>query len=353
MEELSKRAEVAIGTDDPGSDWQLAPAAHAAKLPPEAGALRRILESADVETCIKQFEITDRQAIAAQRRYKRVGSLRLYSGVAATIIGAMFILPLDAWISGATSIPAAVQYGCLAASIFAALLLARAQPFDAWMKARARAEIARIALFTHVMKSVDPLPQPGELPALPLKLEYFRRYHLDVQRRFYAGRGAQHARAAGHTRRWQLASFGLTGLAGAVTLVATIKIVIDFGVPLPDWIRAANEVVRPYLPQWTNKGVLAIGVIASALFGASVSRSLMNLDERNASRYLTTAENLDHLRATGLEAARAYAAAGETEHVLEFVDQVQKLVSTEHQEWILWSEVMPRGFKRATPVEVR
>jgi hypothetical protein len=31
----------------------------------------------------------------------------------------------------------------------------------------------------------------------------------------------------------------------------------------------------------------------------------MNLDERNASRYLTTAANLDHLRATGLEPARA------------------------------------------------
>jgi SMODS and SLOG-associating 2TM effector domain 3 len=353
MAELSKQAEAAIGTDDPGSDWQLAPEAHAAKLPPEAGALRRILESADVENCIKQFEIADKQAIAAQRRYKRVGSLRLYSGVAATIIGAMFILPLETWTSGAISIPAALQYGCLATSIFAALHLARAQPFDAWMKARARAEIARIALFTHVMDGVDPSPQQGELPALPLKLEYFRRYHLDVQRRFYAGRGAQHARAAGHTRRWQLASFGLTGLAGAVAMLAAIKIVINFGVPVPDWVRAANEVVQLYLPLWTNKGVLAIGVIASTLFGASVSRSLMNLDERNASRYLTTAANLDHLRATGLEPARAHAAAGATEHVLEFVNQVQELVSAEHQEWILWSEVMPRGLKRAALVQVR
>jgi hypothetical protein len=353
MIEVSKQAEAAIGTDNPGSDWQLSPAAHAAKLPPEAGALRRILESADVEICIKQFETADRQANTAQRRYKRFGSLRLYAAVAATIIGAMSILPLEAWVGRAVSIPAAVQYACLATSIFAALHLARAQPFDAWMKARARAEIARIDLFTHVMYGVAPSQLPGELPPLPLKLEYFRRYHLDVQRRFYAGRGAQHARAAGQTQRWQLASLALTGLAGAVAMVAALKIVIDLGVPLPDWVRAGNEAVRPYLPEWTNKAVLATGVIASALFGASVSRSLMNLDERNASRYLTTAANLEHLRETGLEGARAHAAAGAAEPVLAFVDRVQDLVSSEHREWILWGEMMPRSFKRGMPAQVR
>jgi len=347
MNEVENQAVAAIGADDPSSDWKLAPEAHAAKLPPEAGALRRVLEQPQMQTIIEQFEVADRAAVRAQSRYKKVARLRLYAGVAATIVGATFILPLETWVSSAwRNIPAVVQYGCLCASLMAALYLSRFRPFDAWMKARARAEIARISLFNLVMDSADEALQPGEAPLLPLKLEYFRRYQLDVQRRYYAGRGAQHVRAAGLTRHWQRISFGLTGLAGAIALIAALKIVIDAGVPLPDWVKGVNATVQLYLPSWTNKAVLAIGIVASALFGASVARSLMDLDERNASRYLTTAANLDHVRATGLEHARQQAAAGAADGVREFVDRVQRMVSAEHQEWILLSEAAPATFKR-------
>jgi hypothetical protein len=350
MGEDLKRAQEAVGRDDPDADWKLAPGVHAAALPAQAGPLRRILQHSEIQSIITAFETADKQAVDAQARYKRVARLRLYTGVAATIVGATFILPLDEWLRGFLSIPTTIQYSCLAVSIVAALHLIRSKPFDAWMKARAKAEIARVELFKQIMKAVDDAAQPGELALLPLKLEYFRRYQLDVQLRYYQGRGQEHARAAGETARWQRISIALTVLAGAIAVIAATKFLVDLA-PVPGWIKDLSRIVQSHLPLWSNKAVLAIGIVASTLFGASISRSLMDLDERNASRYLTTAANLKHLRDAGLEAARADAAAGLIDKVKGFVDTVQDQVSTEHREWILLGDILPK-FKKGTPVQV-
>lgn len=352
MVDVVKQSENAIGADDPGSDWKLAPETHAERLPEEAGPLRRILQQPTIHAIIDEFAIADSQAVKAQRRYKRVARLRLYTGVAATIIGATFLVPIERWLGQFVSIAAAIQYTCFAVSVLAFLHLIRTRPFDVWMKARARAEIARISLFDQVLTASDPSPKPDELPVLPLKLEYFRRYQLDVQRRYYAERGLQHARAAGQTRRWQIESLALSVLAGAVATIAVLKLGVDHGIQLPGSVDHIYAAVIPILPDWTNKAVLATGITASALFGASVSRSLMDLDERNASRYLTTAANLTHIRETKLETARADAAAGKTEQVKAFVDSIQRMVSAEHQEWILLSEVLPGSLRRGTHVQV-
>src|SRR5262249_14022946 len=159
-----------------------------------------------------------------------------------------------------------------------------------------------------VTKAQDDAVAIGELPLLPLSLEYFRRYQLDVQLRYYRGRGEQHARAAGRAKGWQLFSLVLAGIAAAVATLAATKFFIDFA-PAPEWVRATSQDIQALLPPWTNKAILAIGIVSSTLFGASISRSLMDLDERNASRYLTTAKNLEDLTDAGLETARADAAA--------------------------------------------
>jgi hypothetical protein len=220
------------------------------------------------------------------------------------------------------------------------------------MKARAKAEIARIALFDEVMKAVDSPAQPRELPLLPLQFEYFRRYQLEVQLRFYEGRGKQHDRAAGHTERWKYVSIGLTAIAGAIAAISVTKLLIDLA-PVPDWIKADNETLRSFLPSWTNKAVLAIGIVSSTLFGASISRSLMDLDERNASRYLTTWENLKFIKQTLLETARADAVAGRAEEVKKFVKDVQDKISSEHREWIVHRDASSDNVKKGTSVQMR
>ena len=60
----------------------------------------------------------------------------------------------------------------------------------------------------------------------------------------------------------------------------------------------------------------------------------MDLDERNASRFLTTADNLDFLTDTGLLQARQAAQAGNADEVLAFIHRVHGQISSEHREWI-------------------
>jgi hypothetical protein len=53
---------------------------------------------------------------------------------------------------------------------------------------------------------------------LPLQMEYFRRYQLDVQRSYYQARGREHARAVRRSAWWRVGAPGLV-IAAAVPLI--------------------------------------------------------------------------------------------------------------------------------------
>ena len=183
----------------------------------------------------------------------------------------------------------------------------------------------------------------GELPALPLQLEYFRRYQLDVQRRYYDGRQAQHRAAAWRSNHLLTFSAVLTG----VTIVIGVVIALNLGQRVIDWPDWLDQVISLVEPAKLNRIVLATGVVASALYGLGVARSLMDLDERNASRYKVVAENLEFLAAKKLPAARQAAAAGDHAAVLNFVEAVQDQISSEHREWISLAQ------REANPTKAR
>ena len=157
---------------------------------------------------IGHFRAADARAIAAQSRYKRIGRLGLYAATVAAVIGALFLLPIEPWLQGreARRLLRCVQVLGLVVAFLASRYLVVAKPFDAWMKNRAEAEIARVGLFNAVTDATETCRE-GELHLLPLALEYFRRYQLDVQRRYYSGRAMQHAAAAWRNNQWLRAGF--------------------------------------------------------------------------------------------------------------------------------------------------
>ena len=339
MNDVTSRAIAAIGRDDPSADWILEPQEHAARLPPEAGALKRILARAEHRETMAQYFQGDTKALSAQARYKRAGRVALGASLGATLIGAAFILPASQRLPpDVHSLATLAEYCLLFFAFLAARYIALARPFDAWMKQRAQAEIARRQLFNDVMQDEEDVRE-GELPLLPLKLEYFRRYQLEVQRRYYDGRGRQHARAAGHTKVWRGTSLGLTVAAGCVVVLASLSLLSYLKLQLPNLLQIAVDYAA-----WVrsdDRWLLAVGVAASALYGFAAARSLMNLDERNASRYLTTWDNLNFLHATQLDYVRRRAAEGDRAQVDQFVARVQALISSEHQEWVRWREMTP------------
>lgn len=332
MPAISEQAIAAIGKDDPGTDWQLRPEAHARSMPTQAGALKRVLEGPELQQIIQQFRVTDTAAIAAQARYKRIGRISLYAGTIATVVGALFLLPLGDWLKGSLALAgSALQIGSMLVAFLASRILLVTKPFDAWMKQRAEAEIARIELFDRITRT-ELAHKGDELPLLPLKLEYFRRYQLDVQQRYYRGRGTEHAGAMRRNNAWLKLSFALTIISVLLGLLLGARLAADWLPVLrawvPDW---SNELARLEL----NRVLLTLGVLASAFYGLGVARSLMDLDERNASRFLTNAENLDYLSRTSLPQARQAAEDGRSDDVYEFIQRVQGLVSSEHKEWIV------------------
>ncbi|MGB0087732.1 MAG: hypothetical protein WBP94_20440, partial [Rhodomicrobiaceae bacterium] len=273
---VQEAAVAAIGKDDPDSDWNLRPQEHAKSLPPQAGALARVLHSDAVRQIMARFTEADARANAVQAHYKKRSRQAIFARLGAILIGGLFLLPIsDAGMAGAFALKLGLflQYGCLTIALALAAYLSVRRLFARWMEGRADAELARLALFEMVMTATEPV-RDGELPLLPLKLEYFRRYQLDVQTRYYLGRGTQHQHAAGQTKR--------------TVLILNIASVLAF---LPLIVVGAEMVgllhFQTLLPYFA---FLALGTAISGVLAALAAISSMNLDERNAARYLVVHE---------------------------------------------------------------
>jgi hypothetical protein len=330
---ITDEAIAAVGEEDASTDWQLRPLDHAAALSPEAGALKRILERPGIKSLMSGYIDHDRRAVAAQRRYKRLNLIAIWARLGAIAAGALFLLPVLARAEpGALVYRIAIgaQYSCLLLAFLFTAVNNYAGLYSRWMGSRAKAELARRSLFNFVLEADEPAGG-GELPPLPLQLEYFRKYQLDVQCRFYHGRGAQHAKAAGLSRFALKLFYLLSGLAAVPVLFVLLGF---FGIELS----FADEL---------GKGFLVFGVIASGLFASVLAISQMHADERNAARYAVAEENLQYLREHELTPARDAAAAGDKPAVSLFVNAAHRLISAEHQEWTLLRETVPRPEKTA------
>ncbi len=344
MQSVTQRAIAAIGIDAP-TDWELKPETHAAKLGPEAEPLKQILLKPSIKDIVAAYRKADDAAKHAQRIYKGLARLAAWTGFGAALIGA-FVLMLALLFPVKVAITAAalVQAALLLISFGSSLIIGSLKPFETWMLRRAEAENARLMLFNHVIAEPQQ-SSSGTMPLLPLQLEYFRRYQLDVQRLYYRGRGERHAAAARRAWWWRLIALLLVVLA-AVPLIWSVQgsaWMPTFLVDLADRMPARTEIAQ--------RVFLGLGIIAAALQGLLASLAVTSLDERNAARYRSTFDNLDMLSEEPLEEARAAAAAVATDAdeaarsardtVLAFVALVQDQISSEHREWIALRKVAP------------
>jgi hypothetical protein len=215
-----------------------------------------------------------------------------------------------------------LQFAAISAAFLAAQLLRGRRLFDVWNKERGEAELYRRTLFETVTRSDEPL-RPGEIALLPLQLEYFRRFQLDVQSAYYRRRGDQH---------WE-ASNGSKGLGGQVWRAANWP-----GTPLAVFVIAMVILLAPgqsALVSGLLTGLSLLGVLGTGLTSYFNGVSALDQDRLNAARYFIAAKNLNFLYESRLPAARKLAAAGDKEAVAKFVDDVNAQISTEHREWFL------------------
>ena len=204
--------------------------------------------------------------------------------------------------------PVALAAGILAglAAIASSMWLFKAregQLLERWLNFRARAEAERGGYFSTLAAHA-----PDDIPLRLLKLEYFRRYQLDVQRGYFMHASTRHARAAQRTLRFGAYAVGLSAIP------------VFFAGSL-----GATE------GHWTALGALSvIGAGIGALTGA---HEAMSQNRRNAERYENALEALELLEAK-LDDVRDAIAAGSTDALKTFVAAVNEQLATEHRQWL-------------------
>jgi len=205
-----------------------------------------------------------------------------------------------------------LQVICAAGVIGVKYLLQHQQPFVKWNESRSNAETARIGLFETVCglteRKWEDAQKDGDYPLLPLQLEYFVRYQLDVQLVYYDKRGEQHRKAA---RRY--VSFG-----AAVTFIAALA--------------AASIGVYQGIGDGVSIASMA-ALVAPILMTAQTNLSRLNQDERNGARYEITYAHLKKVQGKLLDDARKGAAVGDATPVHAFIRAADDVISVEHSQW--------------------
>lgn len=289
-------------------DWVIAPLEHAERYRETAPDLAAVLSSSRVRVVAEAYQDHDARALERQARFNttsgRARAAVFWAGVASAFLlaggGLSGVLPVPVRLSLITVAAA----GAVIAGALGTMWIRQLKDgalLERWMTARARAETERLRYFEAVTGdagSADP----------NLRLEYFRRYQLDVQRAFYKGRGAQHRQMADRAlNRSSVALAGATVASGMAGVMGAIE------------------------PSWT--ALAAAALVAQAWAARVTNREATAQDGRNAERYQRTRATLDRLYER-LDDVRGAVARGHPEVMREFVQAVDDQLSLEHRQWL-------------------
>jgi hypothetical protein len=321
MTTMSDAAAI-IGRDGP-NDYRLSPVEHAEQFRTSAPKLAALLTSSTPVELAHQYAEADTEALAAERTFKRwvirANWAVLVTATVSALLMAVALLAPSLGGFAQTTLIALALIG-VASGGFASMSLFRVKEgrlLEDWMGARARAETKRLSYFSYVANaSVGPLDPQFEL----LKLEYFRRYQLDLQLAYYKSRRSRHRSSAERT-------LDISAVSVLVAAIAT----------------GAAGVLGALKSEWAALGSLA--VFGAALQAFAAAREALNQDRRNAERYDNSAQALLGLRER-LDDVRRSIAAGSTTVLGEYVGTVQDQLSLEHRQWLEAAENMQAAVAR-------
>ena len=311
-----------IGSDSP-ADYRLTPVEHAERLRISAPKLAAVLTRTGPVELSRQYAEADTEALIAEQTFKRWVIRANWAVLAtATVSALLMAVALLADNLGAlrqTALIALALIGVATGGI-ASMSLFRVKEgrlLEDWMTARARAETKRLSYFNYIANSSDGPPDP-ELELL--KLEYFRRYQLDLQLAYYKNRRSGHRNSAERT----------LDISAASVLVAAVA-------------TGAAGVLGALKSEWAALG--SVAVLGAALQAFAAAREALNQDRRNAERYDHSAQALLGLRER-LDEVRHSIAAGSTSVLGEYVGAVQDQLSLEHRQWLEGAENMQAAVAR-------
>jgi sirohydrochlorin ferrochelatase len=215
-----------------------------------------------------------------------------------------------------------------------------------WYDIRAGAEAIRRQIFIVVLNAVPGRAVPEGADALPLvsqKLEYFRRYQVEVQQSYYADKSHDNKYAAARVGR--LRSFTFIVFVAAALYLA-LSLLGSYGEQGGAWW--LNESLTAYLIDFSERGVDDIAILLAFLsLGVYIFlqiRSSLLREQINHIRYGQTLGQLREVTSSEpgkpelaidlpLTAARRAAALGDHRRVERFFYSVNRLLGSEVGDW--------------------
>jgi hypothetical protein len=334
----TEQAMAAVGEDRRKSGFALNPHTHAERLRSNGETeLARILDSVPVVHIMDAYEKADRAALASQMRFRRLCARALIIIVLLIYVALVALaLPLSEDMQRSARLwSIAAIYAGLFCGFWGLAWLYYSKPDVTWRQARARAEVERGRLFDAVMNE-----DPNRLDLLPLKLEYVRRYQLDLQEDYYQWRGAQHETKV---RRGFYGKLVFLVVAVIAVLAMAATQFLDKSENGPS---AINETLSALLLRfeaaYTDLALLLLALALAGWWAVSYTLAQIEGTARNATLFSLARDKLAALRKSELEPARIAAAHGREPEVRAFVNRLQSVLTSEHQGWLALEKAVPQ-----------
>lgn len=311
---------------------------HIKDLPKEAIALKQVLELPYVRKVAERQSTASKDSGIWQRKVKTNHSTVLWVLGAAVVVSALALLiPMPEEQEAMARIGTAVLvYSALLVPAFIGWRERNSQALSSWNAFRGAAEALRRRRFD-VVFDAQAGPEPADIPLLPLKLEYFRRYQLDVQRSYHRMTSEKNRKQARWARLLLIPCLLIVVTWGIVMLLAIFGAWSEQG-SLPSFVPDAviGLAADFHLVERLRLDLLGLllGIVVSVLYGAIYLRAMLNENSRNAARYTQALANFDYLAGAPLEEARQAAKEGNEVAVRRFIARVHASMSTEHAEWV-------------------
>jgi hypothetical protein len=313
------------------SDYKLHPSDVAKALGPEAGPLARALQGAAISTLMQRYSDLDLEALAGLVRFRRLSRAETLARVleavarpAAILIGFILLVPTFSSLrlgdlhslSGdptVSKVAFVIEFAALLVIAATRVIIAKLRPYQRWLETRARAERFRYQVFEAVMQS-DESPGGGELPLLPLQLEFYVRYNLMVNLSYYRMLGSR------------MRPRGLAALQASWPATALLfALAAAWGLL---WLAALADVV-PLPTIWIERSFFVLSAIAALLLGTKRSIGEIQFEQRAELEKAHVLDNLEYLIERHLDSARLAAVREDRAKVLQFVGLVQSQILAE------------------------
>jgi hypothetical protein len=279
---------------------------------------------------MERYSERDREGVRQQVRYRRVRRNLAALAYCAALSGlfALSVHLILAYVPDVQPLLVLIHVVLLLAVLVVAAWLNHADPRTKWLAARGEAEQLRVALFDRVL-AADQAVEEAELPLLPLKLAYFRRYQLDVQLRFFEQRGKQLVRTVGLPPWLTLPTIAIALIVLGFGLAFLAHVADEYGFPVPDWALLATRMDRAErIAGWVFP-LLALSTLYALMSQISVSE-----DAHAGTRYLAIFKNLSFLKDAAYEEVRRKAESEDQASVARFAGLVHGLMIAEQSQWI-------------------